>query len=133
MSSIELRDTVLLKDTCKKLGIPEPDEVYVNPLRLAEDHCFGQHSPNGGYRKAAIRMCLNARTSFHSDTNTDAELMSSLISITCPKCKRKMKLNPSSGGSSESYTTGWHCDKCKISVSLTMPDDGIVVHFDNDD
>ena len=104
-------------------------EIFINPLELAENYFFHQNNKQKDYRKSAIEYCIENRLNFNSTFNSVCELTDN-IKITCPKCKKNTIKDTSSGGSGNFYGFKYECKHCNIVIHFSInPNDFLVIDF----
>lgn len=126
----------------KKLGLTEKE---INNLEVSTESAIvhSEFNKDAGrrwipgsadidYRDAATARLIKSKTSFLSEKNIFGSVAKRVISLICPGCEKVLG-GRSSGGSFAGPMSGMNfnakCDQCNISVSLTMPGNGIGVTF----
>jgi len=121
-----------LKQALKDLGvssktIDELDE-QIDYTRLIVHDEFNRRGVKGDYRNRAIKKMINLNLNFSSEQNIIYNMTVDYIKVICPKCNAV--LNGSTGGGTyNSNSTHYKCEKCGTRVILTFPNDGISVQF----
>lgn len=105
------------------------DDLEVDPAVVTEHHFFNSNSTHD-YRKESINFLNKNRISFHTTPNSSHTFATLFIQVKCPKCKKILK-GGGGGGSTNRNHIDFHCKTCKLSVSITTPDDGYSVSYND--
>jgi len=100
----------------------------IDPARVVEHHFFNNNSTRD-YREESIKFLNKNRISFNTTTNTVHTFPTQFVQVKCPTCKKVLKAS-GGGGSTNIHHIHFTCKPCKLTVSITTPDDGYSVNFD---
>jgi hypothetical protein len=114
-----------VKDLLKKNIVSEATIMDMDiPLTKAIKTEAFRGLKTGDYKERTIQRLVAGKEIIESDCDLIHLLVERLISVTCPYCKGKMKLEKGNGDL-HFETITWSCEKCKAEVDISFPTDGI--------
>ena len=122
-----------IKDLNKFVSKKTIDEYYVDFGQAISMDEFNKHirEPEYDHREATIDRLVESKVSFVSNANILYNLMKRYVKVECPICHAPM-VGSGGGGSGDSFSTNYRCEKCYITISLSLCHDGFELRGQKD-